>query len=152
MILLSLSWGLSFFSPCCFKGPPIVVGLLSFDNADDVLTDGFNTLDCFSLSRDMPEAGSTCSASSMRPDEGLQTSRSIRNPFQQFHATRKRLESPLKRKSVLQKRSFLPSPLLAVMLITLSLIYSKSQKLASGNKMGDKLQQSKDCPIYLCKN
>jgi hypothetical protein len=30
-------------------------------------------------------------------------------------------------------------------LITLSLIYSKPEKFASGNKIGDKLQQSKDC-------
>jgi len=42
------------------------------------LTDGFATLVPLSLSIDTPEAGSTCNASSMQPDDGLQHSRGIR--------------------------------------------------------------------------
>ena len=42
------------------------------------LTDGFKTLVPLSLSIDTPEAGSTCNASSMQLDVGLQNSRGIR--------------------------------------------------------------------------
>jgi hypothetical protein len=40
------------------------------------LTDGFKTLAPFSI--DTQEAGSTCNASSMQPDDDLQDSRGIR--------------------------------------------------------------------------
>jgi len=36
MILLSLSWGVSFFSPCCFKGPPEPPAF-NFANAEEAL-------------------------------------------------------------------------------------------------------------------
>lgn len=42
------------------------------------LTDGFHTLVPLSLSIDTPEAGSTCNASSMQPDDDLEDSRGIR--------------------------------------------------------------------------
>lgn len=43
------------------------------------LAGGFTTLVPLSFSRDAPDAGSTCRASSMRPVEGLQERRSIRD-------------------------------------------------------------------------
>ena len=118
----------------------------------EYLTDGFNTLALFSFSGDIPDAGSTCSASSMRPDDGLHKRRSFRNQNHQFHASQKLLyKVHFRENNELQKGSILLSSL-AVTLIILSLIYSKPENFASGNKMGGKLQQSKDCRIYLCKN
>lgn len=59
-------------------GPPDALALLNLANAEDVLTDGFNTLVPISFSIDTPEAGSTCKASSMRPDDGLQDRMGVR--------------------------------------------------------------------------
>lgn len=78
MILLSRSWGVSFFSPS-FKGPPEELALVNFASADDVLTDGFTALLLFSLSSVMPDAGSICNASSIRPDDGLHESTGVRH-------------------------------------------------------------------------
>lgn len=41
MILLSRSWGVSFFSPS-FKGPPEELALVNFASADDVLLKQIN--------------------------------------------------------------------------------------------------------------
>jgi len=51
------------------------------------------------------------------------------------------------RKSNFNETSF-PIPL-ANYAGNLGLIYYKPQKFVSGNKIGGKLQQRKDCPIYL---
>lgn len=74
MILFSRSCGVSFFSAgVCFEDPPKEVPAFeSFASAEEVLTDGLGSLAILSFSRDTPDAGSTCSASRICPDDGLQ--------------------------------------------------------------------------------
>lgn len=74
MILFSRSWGVSFFSACvCFEDPPEEVpGFESFASAVVVLTAGLAGLTILSFSSDTPDAGSTCSASRICPEDGLQ--------------------------------------------------------------------------------
>lgn len=72
-------------------GPPDALALLSFASPEDVLTDGFNTLVPISLSIDTPEAGSTCKASSMRPDDGLQEGKGVRENHSNFSMQRRKL-------------------------------------------------------------
>lgn len=101
------------------------------------LTAGFKTLALFSLSRDTLDAGSTCSASSMRPDDGLHKSSSIRDTqiTGSMQIRRFSITIHFRENNKLQKGSFLLSSS-GSMLITLSLIYSKPEKFASGNKRG----------------
>jgi hypothetical protein len=72
MILFSRSWGVSFFSACdCFE-EEVPATFESFASAVEVLTVDFAGLATLSFSRDISDAGSTCSASRIRPGDGLQ--------------------------------------------------------------------------------
>lgn len=78
------------------------------------LTDGFATLVPLSLSIDTPEAGSTCNASSMQPDEGLQKQWRYQIKYlQDFHAAHRWVSYAkfISGNNEIQIGSLLPSPL-----------------------------------------
>lgn len=52
--------------------------------SNQYLTAGLIDLVLFSLSRDTPDAGSTCNASSMQPDDGLQEREAMKHYGHQF--------------------------------------------------------------------